>query len=236
MIDKFFQFVDSYYYLILFVASLIICRLPLLGKYFKIIDTLFHELGHAIATLFMRGEVIAIELEKDTSGSTTYLTEKNISHFIVSIMGYPFSAAIALFLAYLYGINNIKFFFLFMYGCLAVTLFVFIRNIFGVIWIVFFAALLILVHIYLNPIFQKDIIFIITSVLFWESIVSSVNLFILSVRTPKNSGDAFNLSEITKMPPVFWAFIFIVAVVFIGYFTLQMLFPMFSVAMIKSMF
>lgn len=235
LLDKIIQFIDTHYYLILFFIGLVVCRIPIIGKYFKIIDTLFHELGHAIATLFMRGEVIAIELEKDTSGSTTYLTQKNISHFFISLMGYPFSAAIALLLAHFLAIHNLKLFFFFIYGSLGIALFVFIRNLFGVVWISVFGILIILVHVYLNPLFQQDVVFIIIGILFWESIFSTFTLLVLAVKNPKNSGDAYNIYTITKIHPVFWALVFVFLVVFIGYFTLQQLFPQFSLSIIKNL-
>lgn len=236
LLDKTIYFIDAHYYLILFIIGLIICRLPYIGKYFKIIDTLFHELGHAIATLLMRGEVIAIELEKDTSGSTTYLTRKNVSHFFVSLLGYPFSALIALLLSYFYAIDSIKLFFFFIYGSLGVALFVFIRNLFGVVWISVFGLLLILLHVYINNLFQRDIIFVIISVLFWESIFSTLTLFMLAIKNPKNSGDAYDIYSITNIHPVFWALVFILIVGFVGFFTLKNLFPTFSLIYLKSIF
>ena len=54
-----------------FAAGILITRLPFVGKFFRITNTLIHESGHAIMALLTSGNVVSIDLMSDTSGTAT---------------------------------------------------------------------------------------------------------------------------------------------------------------------
>ena len=86
---------DKYIVIGLVVVSFLLPRIPVVGKFFNIINTGLHEFGHALMALLTGGSVERIELFKDTSGTTTTKSENGFSAFWVSLAGYPFAASVA---------------------------------------------------------------------------------------------------------------------------------------------
>lgn len=56
--------------LLFLVGAAILTRLIPFSSWFRILDTMIHELGHALMTLLMSGRVLSIELNPDHSGVT----------------------------------------------------------------------------------------------------------------------------------------------------------------------
>jgi hypothetical protein len=83
------------------VVVFIINRIPYVGKYLRVVNTLIHESGHAIAALVSSGEVYKVELFSDTSGTAVTKTKGKLSQFLVAIAGYPFGSAVAFLLFYI---------------------------------------------------------------------------------------------------------------------------------------
>src|SRR6056297_3111471 len=52
------------------VAAAVLPKIPFIGRYFQVFNTLIHEDGHAIMALLSRGQIKRIELFADTSGTT----------------------------------------------------------------------------------------------------------------------------------------------------------------------
>ena len=93
--NDFFKNQTVIFYIFLAI-SIVLSRLPIIGKYFIGINTLIHETGHALMALFLSGKVHRIDLSSDTSGSALTSTDNKFKSFLVSIIGYPFSSIIAL--------------------------------------------------------------------------------------------------------------------------------------------
>ena len=74
--------------------ALILPRVPVIGKFFNIINTAIHEFGHALMALIMQGKVHKIELMRDTSGTTVTQCPTLAGNILVSIAGYPFDGLI----------------------------------------------------------------------------------------------------------------------------------------------
>ena len=83
---------EKWLLLIFVVVALILPRIPVVGKFFNIINTALHELGHALMALLTGGEVRKIELFNDTSGTTTTVSKNKFASVLVSLAGYPFAA------------------------------------------------------------------------------------------------------------------------------------------------
>ena len=62
MNDLHFFGIHIFYYLL--VVAFLLPKVPVVGKFFNIINTLIHELGHALMALLFEGKVVRIEIFK----------------------------------------------------------------------------------------------------------------------------------------------------------------------------
>ena len=85
--------IHIFYYLL--VVAFLLPRLPVVGKFFNIINTLIHELGHALMSLLLHGKVMKIQIFQDTSGVTTTKSDSKFKSTLVSLAGYPFASVMA---------------------------------------------------------------------------------------------------------------------------------------------
>ncbi|MFH1121033.1 MAG: M50 family metallopeptidase [Bacteroidota bacterium] len=212
------------FYLIL-GGSLLILRMPLIGKYFRTLNTLLHESGHAIAAILTSGEVLKIELGSDTSGSAYTRSGSKLKAMFVSFAGYPAAALFsALMLAF--AVNNqpkIVFFILLTVALLNLALFV--RNTYGIAWLLTFSALILLIFSVgnneLNYVFTLAVSLISLS----ETVYSTLIILFLSISRPRKAGDATNLAKISKVPAAIWGLLVSMMVAFIVYYTVFHFFP-----------
>ena len=70
--------------------ALVLPRIPVIGKWFNLINTAIHELGHALMTLIFEGSVRKIELFNDASGTTTTSTKTKFGGLLVALIGIHF--------------------------------------------------------------------------------------------------------------------------------------------------
>ena len=77
------------------------------SSWFRILDTMIHELGHAAMTLLMSGRVLSIELNPDHSGVTySMLASGGWSPIVVSLAGYTSASLFAILMFYGYAKKN----------------------------------------------------------------------------------------------------------------------------------
>lgn len=215
---------EQLFYLLL-LLSLVLTRIPYVGKFFRVVNTMLHEFGHASMALLLKGEVVRINLFSDTSGNTMTKVNGKFSAFLVSLSGYPFSAIIAFFIFYLINNNfTILAIIIFMsFGLISLILFV--RNSYGIIWLLSF---LIISGIILQQNSLKILYFWSVfngSLLLIDSLVSSLVLLKISIQNPSGAGDAFNLKKITHFPAWFWALFFTSVNIYLAYLTILISFP-----------
>jgi len=215
---------EQLFYLLLFL-SLILTRIPYLGAFFRVTNTMIHEFGHASMALILKGEVVRINLFSDTSGNALTKVNGKLSIFLVSFSGYPFSSIIAFFIFYLINNNFTIFAIIIFMGIGLISLILFVRNSYGIIWLLFFLVVsgIILQQntlkiLYFWSVFNGALLLI-------DSIMSSFILLKISIQNPNGAGDAYNLKKITHLPSWFWAFIFISINVYITYLTFRISFP-----------
>ena len=79
----------------LLVAAFVLPKIPYVGKFFNVINTGIHELGHALMALVLQGQVLKIELFGDTSGAAVTKSANRFSAMLVSMSGYLFASAVA---------------------------------------------------------------------------------------------------------------------------------------------
>ncbi len=191
------------------VVVFIINRIPYIGKYLRVVNTLVHESGHAIAALVTSGEVYNVELFSDTSGSAVTKTKGKFSQFLVSIIGYPFGSALAFLLFYIISIGEYRIV-LYILACFSVmNLMFYVRNMYGVFWLITFTAILFLVNFYAGEFLLYIVVVLLSGIMLFEALYSSIELVMIANKKSKSAGDAYSLERLTGMPTMIWALLFV---------------------------
>ncbi len=215
---------EQLFYLLLLV-SIFLTQIPYLGKFFRVVNTMIHEFGHAFMALLLNGKVVSINLFSDTSGNTFTKVNGKISAMLVSLSGYPFSSIVAFIIFYLINNNFIILSIIIFMGFGLISLILFVRNGYGIAWLLFF---LICSGIILQQNVPKVLYFWSVfngSLLIIDSVISSLILLKISIQNPSGAGDASNLKKITHLPSWFWAFLFITFNIYLLYLTILISFP-----------
>lgn len=198
--------IPLFYYFI--ALALIFPKIPVIGKFFNIINTAVHEFGHAITTLFLQGSVKRIELLNTTAGTTQSVIRGKFSSFLVGISGYPFASFLSLFIFYLYIHGYYIHLIIGLISLFLIMLLLWVRNGYGIIWILIFIAgnIALLYFDYAQSVRIAALFY--TIVLLTESTWASLSVLFLAVCRPKESGDAALLQKITHIPAFFWGVFF----------------------------
>lgn len=196
-------------WLLWIAAGVVLTRLPVVGIYLRMVNTAIHEVGHALAALILRGEVHKIELFDDTSGTATTRSKNRFTAFLVSLSGYLFSSAMAYVLFWLIHAKMEYYIVLGLTILFALILILYVRNTFGVLWLLGFIAL--------NGWFlylQNNTLIIYAArcyalVVLVDSVISAAVVFYASITQSSKSGDCRNLQKNALLPAFFWGLIFI---------------------------
>ena len=173
----------------------IINRIPYIGKYLRVVNTLVHESGHAVAALICSGEVYNVELFSDTSGTAVTKTKGKFGQFLVSIAGYPFGEyRIVLYILACFSLLNLMFY---------------VRNAYGIFWLITFTAIIFLVNFYGGEFLQYAFTAWLSGIMLFEALYSSIELVIIATKKSKAAGDAYSLERLTGVPSMLWALIFV---------------------------
>lgn len=205
--------------------SVIVIRLPFIGRYFRSVNTLLHESGHALVAILSSGEVLRIELSSDTSGVAVTRSKSGFKAFLVSASGYPFAAAASLLLLAfaVSGMEKWALFVLMTFSLLNLAFFV--RNAYGVIWIVTFSSIMLLLY-WLENLTAIYLFTITTSLVsLAESVFSTLQIFYLGFASPKKAGDLSNMAKFSGIPAWFWALTMLIVVGVIVYSGIIRYFP-----------
>lgn len=212
------DFVKSNWVLVLFFAlGFILPRIPLVGKFFNVINTALHEFGHALMALITGGSVDKIELFNDTSGTTTTRSDSKFGAFLVSLAGYPFAASVAWLAFYLIGQGAEKGLVIGLSVLFVLMLLFWIRNWYGVIWVLLFCAVNGVLLYYGNASHLHYAALFYAAVILAESISSSVTIVVLALRDGNKAGDATNLAKLAHLPAFLWALLFLAYTGWVSY-------------------
>ncbi len=215
---------SAVFYLLLIIA-LLLTHIPVLGKYFRSVNTLVHEAGHAFVTLLLSGEVISVNLFADTSGTTVTKAKGKLSQAIIALAGYPVSALTGLLLLFLLH-KGLTLYILFILTSIALIITILsLRNAYGLFWAGTFIVLNLLLIYYNNRVLIQGFSTFYAVIIFSDALISSVVLFVLSIRQPKKAGDASNLQKITKIPAVAWSILILAFTLFISWLSVTQYFP-----------
>ena len=206
------------YYIII---GVILTQLPYVGKYFRIYNTLIHEIGHVLASLVTNGKVYHIELNKDASGLAYTGSRSRISQIIVSLAGYP-TASIVSYLAILLLNKGYEDYVLAGIATIILISLVFwVRNWFGFGWLLLAAIVSAFLVWYESEIFTSIYLNTLVAVIFVESVISTIELIYITYKDKNNAGDSRNLKLSTGIPEMFWSVLFFIFAGYTVYLTIR---------------
>lgn len=212
---------EVFFYCIV-VLSLILSRVPIIGKFIKCVNTLIHESGHAFTALITSGSVLEVELLSDTSGSATIVSKSWIAKVLVSMAGYIVSSATAFGMLYLLKHNHFNYILYFLIGLAAFNLIFWVRNLYGIIWIIIFGGICGGVLYLKNDNLTLAWLIIVCTIVFSDALLSTLELLFISIMQPKRSSDAVNLAKNTWLPAFIWALFFVVQAAGFAYLSVRM--------------
>jgi hypothetical protein len=188
------------------IACAVLTNFVPFSSFFRNLDTMIHEFGHAIVTLALSGKVMYIELYSDHSGVTYSSITKSWSVIPVSLAGYMIASLFSwyLFSAYAKGRQRWGLQVITILAVLSLVLFV--RNGFGLTWLAGFIGLNLLMMIIGKILWIRNFYYLLLAFLCLEESVSGAfSLMIYAFLDPQKAGDATNLSQATGVPALFWA-------------------------------
>ncbi|TGB01303.1 M50 family metallopeptidase [Halobacillus salinus] len=183
------------------ILALLLTQMPIVGKYFAILNTMIHESGHSLMALITGGEVRRISLLPNTAGTTLTGHTSWIGHFLTSVFGYVFASFFGYLFFYLISKGQYKWMIYILLAFLTVNLIFWVRNGYGLFWIVTFGALFIfLLKSGNTALIQYSLVFF-ASLILVESVTSAFEIMWISFVSPLQAGDAANLSRATRFIP-----------------------------------
>lgn len=206
------------------VLSTILTHLLPFSSFFRNLDTMIHEFGHAAATLLLSGEVLYIYLFADHSGVTLSSVEANWRLIPVALAGYTTASIFTVYLFNAYRKGNHKRGLAVVTVLAAVNLLFFVRNGFGVLWLIGFIALTGLIIALAGQTVRNLYYLFIAFLTLEESVFAPISLVFLALSDPVRAGDASTLARATGLPALFWALLFTLFALFCAKQSLQMFF------------
>lgn len=203
-------------YTALVLATVILMKLPIIGAFLRVIDTMIHESGHALAVLMMSGKVYYIELFANAEGVTLTGSRSYLGGFITSIAGYVFSSLAVVFFAYLWRWKKDKVILGVLFLFSVVNLLLWVRNVYGIVWLILFSLLLFFTMRMKDGKKLSSITFSLYVLLLLSSVVSAFDILTLSILAPDGAGDAANLARMTGIPAIVWGLFFFAQAAFLG--------------------
>lgn len=207
------------------LGTMLLLRIPHVGTFLRSITTLIHEMAHAIMALIVGGTAGHMEIHEDRSGSIKTTVKSKFGRILVSLSGYILTALFVLMAFFLIKIEYYNWILVLLLIIALLGLLFFIRNAFGIIWLIAFCTANIILLSYGSTNLKMWTTLIITIVIFAESILSTFELMFIVVINPSQGGDAKNLANEIKIPAFLWALFILVVVSYISYVTIIEYFP-----------
>lgn len=191
------------------VVAAVLTRVIPFSSFFRNVDTLVHEFGHAIVTLLVSGKVLYIHLFADHSGVTYSSAAAHSWRFIlIALAGYTVSTVFAVLLFYGYARGKQQTGLMAILVVTAISLLFFVRNGYGVMWCIGFLLLTAAICFCPWPWLRQGYYLLVAFIALVESVLGPVFLLILAVQNPGQAGDAANLGRLTAVPAFLWALLF----------------------------
>lgn len=194
--------------LLFLLGAAFLTRLIPFSGWFRILDTMFHELGHALLTLIMSGSVLRIELNPDHSGVTYSLLQPGWSQITVSLAGYIVSSLCSIVMFYGYYKQKQGVGLIVISSLALITIVLFVHSGYGLWWLLIFILLNVLIY-FLGERVRNFYYLLLAFLCLEESVVGPIFLLAQSIISPSQAGDATNLANMTILPSVVWALLFV---------------------------
>ncbi|MFC7319954.1 M50 family metallopeptidase [Halobacillus campisalis] len=195
--------------IICLILAFLLTQSPIIGKYFAMINTMIHETGHSLTALLTGGEVRNISLFPNTSGVTMTGHSSWLSHFLTSLSGYIFSSFVGFLFFYLIVKGHYKWMVYILLGILIINVLFWVRNIYGVFWLITFGAGFIWLLKTGNQAVIQYVLVFIASLVMIEAVTSAFEIMWLSIFSPGQAGDAANLARaVVFIPAPLWGMLF----------------------------
>ncbi|MBN2979846.1 M50 family metallopeptidase [Cohnella algarum] len=191
------------------LACAFLTRLIPFSSFFRTVDTLVHEFGHAAVTLLMSGRVLSIELHADHSGLTRSLLQGQWKFVPVTLAGYIAASLFAVLLFWLYDRGRLRTGLAVCSSIALATLVFFVRSGYGTTWLIGFVALNLAVLLIRKAWLTKTYYLLVAFLSLEESVLGPAFLVYASVTRPAASGDAYGMQNLTGVPAVAWALLFL---------------------------
>ncbi len=189
---------------ILFLIGSAILTHLIPSSFFRNLDTMVHEFGHAAVTLALSGKVMYIELYADHSGVTLSSVTKPWSLIPIALAGYITASLFAWFLFYAFSRGKQTLGLQIATLIAALSLLLFVRNPYGMMWIIGFIVINVLVLAF-GPRWLQNFYYVLLSFLcLEESVFGPLSLTVSAAIDPRQAGDATNLGLHTGVPAVIW--------------------------------
>ncbi|MFB5662429.1 M50 family metallopeptidase [Alteribacillus sp. HJP-4] len=195
---------------LLFAAAAIgaVTYIPVVGAYFSMFNTLIHESGHALAAAISGGRVTSISLFQSTEGAAA-AHHHRFGMILTALSGYPFASIFAVCFLFLCANQWFISAAIMLLIVLSYNLLFWVRNIYGIFWIVSVLFLGYFIWYFNFLPFLNYLLTGIAFVLVTQSFLSCWHIFLLSVRRPKQAGDASILAKLTYIPAAVWGLLFL---------------------------
>lgn len=200
----------------LFVGlALLLIQVPIIGDYFRMVNTVIHESGHAFLALF-GGNVESISLFMNADGATHGTQSIWMIDFMTCAAGYLFSSLMAYVSFMLIKKKKYTLFIDLLLGLIVINFILWVRNPYGLFWLASFGILFLALLIKGGQKVIHNLVLFIAAVILVESVSSSYDIFIISFIQPHAAGDATNLAHLTAfIPAQGWGIFFFAQSLFI---------------------
>lgn len=186
--------------LIYLAAALAISRLPMFRVYFSLCNTLIEKIIHVLAVVVTReGKSNKIKLYKNGSGETTSIVNSKIQKVMIVYIGYTGTLLLAMGLFYLLSFNQFHFVIYFFIGLMVISILLWIRNLFGVLWALSFVVILALPLYFRNDLAIMHISIFLSSFILIQAIINAFQVIRQSFRT---GGKLGALAKISRIPAI----------------------------------
>jgi len=199
------------------LLAAILSLIPVIGKFLNVFNTLFHESGHAIMALLTGGGVMNIKLSADASGAAQTKSKYWMGKVLTSIAGYPVSSVSAWLFFYLIQQHSVIYIFYIIFSLLLINLVLWVRNTFGIVWILVMGILTFITYFYGSEQLKHYFAVFCASILLFQSIYTSLTLLIIAFKNPSKAGDAKNLQAFTYIPTLLWALLLFSFAIFVAF-------------------
>lgn len=203
------------------VGAAVLTRFIPFSSWFRIMDTMIHELGHAVATMLLSGRVLSIELNPDHSGTTYSVLASGWRTIVVSLSGYISASLFSVLMFYGYAKRKQGEGLLAISGIAVLMILLFVRNGYGLWWLSIFVVIT-LVFYFLGTRIRNAYFLLLAFLSLEESVMGPFSLLLYALRQPSRAGDASNLANTTILPAFIWALLFLVFALWCAKLALQL--------------